>query len=260
MSTNKIIKEAMRWVGYLEKQTNSNLDSYKGNAGYNNYTVFARDYCAHFNENLNTYQGQPWCAMFVSVIFANVFGSKKADELLIKHFAYCPTAVNNFVSKGLWKRSNPKTGDVIFFKTKNSNIAAHTGIVVNVDSKYVYTIEGNTSSSAGVVDNGGAVEKKKYALDYERILGYGDIQYEEEIDLEELERLNAEVTNLKAIVKDLSNPMVYNYIDENMPEWARPTVEKLVTKGYLKGDENGLGLTQDMLKILVILDRKSIFD
>ena len=54
--------------------------------------------------------------------------------------------------------------------------------------------------------------------------------------------------------------MIYNYIDGNMPEWARPTIQKLVTKGYIKGDENGLGLTYDMLKILVILDRNNLFD
>lgn len=259
MSASKIVKEANRWVGYLEKKTNSNLDSFTGNAGYNNYTAFARDYCAYFNENLNIYQGQPWCAMFVSVIFANCFGTKKANELLVKHFAYCPTAVANFKSHGIWKTNNPKVGDVIFFRTKSKTEAAHTGIVIDVDKNFVYTIEGNTSSSSGVVDNGGCVAKKKYRLDYDLILGYGDIQYEE-IDMEEIKKLEAEIINLKNIVRALSNPMIYNYIDENMPEWARPTIQKLVTKGYIKGDENGLGLTYDMLKILVILDRNNLFE
>ena len=55
--------------------------------------------------------------------------------------------------------------------------------------------------------------------------------------------------------------MIYNYVDENMPEWARNTVQKLIDKGYLKGDANNeLGLTHDMLRILVILDRTGIFD
>ena len=78
--------------------------------------------------------------------------------------------------------------------------------------------------------------------------------------MEEIKKLEAEIINLKNIVRALSNPMIYNYIDENMPEWARPTIQKLVTKGYIKGDENGLGLTYDMLKILVILDRNNLFD
>ena len=43
--------------------------------------------------------------------------------------------------------------------------------------------------------------------------------------------------------------MIYNYIDENMPQWARATVQKLVDKGYLNGNEKGeLGLNDTMLQ------------
>lgn len=45
------------------------------------------------------------------------------------------------------------------------------------------------------------------------------------------------------------------------PEWARSTVHKLTQKGVLKGDENGqLGLSEDMCRLLVILDRAGAFD
>ena len=54
--------------------------------------------------------------------------------------------------------------------------------------------------------------------------------------------------------------MIYNYIDDNMPGFAKPTIEKLYNKGLLQGDSNGLGLTYDMLRILVILDRTGVFD
>ena len=55
--------------------------------------------------------------------------------------------------------------------------------------------------------------------------------------------------------------MIYNYIDNNMPDWARPTIDKLYNKGFLKGDENGcLNLDMSMLRILVILDRSGAFD
>ena len=43
MGTNyasKVIKIAMAEVGYLEKGSNSNLDSKTGNAGYKNYTKY----------------------------------------------------------------------------------------------------------------------------------------------------------------------------------------------------------------------------
>lgn len=61
-------------------------------------------------------------------------------------------------------------------------------------------------------------------------------------------------------ITKLENPMIYNYIDDNMPEWARPTVQKLVDMGIIIGDENGLGLNYSQLKLLVILDRSKAFD
>ena len=47
---------------------------------------------------------------------------------------------------------------------------------------------------------------------------------------------------------------------ENVPEWARPTVQKLVNRDILMGDENGnLSLSYDMTRMLVILDRAGVF-
>lgn len=55
--------------------------------------------------------------------------------------------------------------------------------------------------------------------------------------------------------------MIYNYIDENMPDWAKPTVQKLIDKGALKGNEKGeLLLTGTMLRLFVIHDRMGIYD
>ena len=41
---NSIVEEAKKWVGYLEKASNSNLNDFTANAGDNNYTRFAVDY------------------------------------------------------------------------------------------------------------------------------------------------------------------------------------------------------------------------
>jgi hypothetical protein len=68
------------------------------------------------------------------------------------------------------------------------------------------------------------------------------------------------VSELQISVDKLANPMIYNYIDNNMPEYARPTIQKLVDKGILQGDENGLGLTDDLLRVLVINDRAGLYD
>ena len=80
-------------------------------------------------------------------------------------------------------------------------------------------------------------------------------QYEEL--LKENNRQNEVINALGADVATVANEtaklkesaVVYNYIDENMPEYARPTIQKLVEKGLLKGNENGeLGLTNDLLQ------------
>lgn len=72
--------------------------------------------------------------------------------------------------------------------------------------------------------------------------------------LEALDKLGDRVTKLE-------NPMIYDYVDENMPPWARESVSKLISKGILKGDSEGrLGLSYDNLRMLTILDRGNVFE
>ncbi len=262
-NSEKLIAEAEKWVGYLEKKSNHSLNDFTANAGNNNYTRFAVDYCDYFGEKKSVFQAQPWCAMFVSVVFANTFGAEMVEKLLGGHYAYCPYGVNHFKKIGIWKTSNPKSGDVIMFRNA-SGVACHTGIVTAVDSKKVYTIEGNTSSASGVVANGGCVAKKSYSLSYSRIMGYGNIDYtsiKEELMSKEYDELKAELTALRAEVNKANSKMIYNYVDSNMPDWARPTIQKMMDKGLLKGDENAeLGLTDELLRVFVTNDRAGIYD
>ena len=66
---------------------------------------------------------------------------------------------------------------------------------------------------------------------------------------------------VKKLEKSISNVKPkYNWTLA-CPTWAHDTVHKLLEKGYLKGDQNGqLGLSEDMCRILVILDRAGDFD
>lgn len=47
---------------------------------------------------------------------------------------------------------------------------------------------------------------------------------------------------------------------EELPEYAKPTIKKLVEKEFLKGNEQGLDLNETMIRMLVILDRAGIFN
>lgn len=172
----KVIDLALSQVGYLEKASNKDLDSMTGNAGSKNYTKYARDLAevSFFN---GSKKGVAWCAVFVCWNFFKVFGKEAALKLLCQPSrdncgAGCRYARNYFKAKGqLFK--DPQPGDQIFFYSKDKKSIAHTGLVYKVDSKKVYTVEGNTSGASGVIANGGGVCKKSYSLTYERIAGYG---------------------------------------------------------------------------------------
>lgn len=80
-----------------------------------------------------------------------------------------------------------------------------------------------------------------------------------DLTLSQYDELSKKISELTEEVRGLK-PFIYNYIDDNMPEWARETVQKLVDKDILRGDENGLNLTEDMLRLLVINDRLGLYD
>ena len=180
---SKLLEVALNEVGYLEKASKSNLDSMTGNAGYNNWTKYARDLDAlgyFYNGPKN---GYAWCDVFVDWCFVKAFGVDEALKLLQQPTkscgAGCYYSANYYKTKGQLYTS-PKAGDQIFFWNSSCTELAHTGLVYAVDASYVYTVEGNTSSSSGVVANGGGVFKKKYARSYYRIYGYGRPNYDEE--------------------------------------------------------------------------------
>lgn len=251
-AADKVIEIAENEIGYLEKASNSNLYDKTTNAGNNNYTK----YWAEINPK---YQGQPWCACFVTWCFIQAFGKDKAAQLL-KHYqyVYCPTM------SGLFKLyANPRRGDIVIFK--NDGTFTHTGIVTGVNGDYFTTVEGNTSGGSAIIANGGGVCKKGY---YNRNLPgtkfcrpeYSLVE-EDELMSKEYEELKAEIAELKAVVDELNGKMIYNYVDKNMPEWARPTIQKMIDKGFLQGDENGcLGLTDELLRVFVVNDRAGVYD
>ena len=178
MSCEKIIEVALNEVGYLEKKTNKQLDDKTANAGYGNYTKYARDL-----DNIKYFyngkkNGFAWCDIFIDWCFVQVYGQQKAKEML-----YQPdnsTGAGCYYSMNFYKKnqrlfSTPEKGDQIFFKRGKEIV--HTGLVYKVDKTKVYTIEGNTSSTSGVVANGGAVVKKSYNLTSNYIAGYGRPNY-----------------------------------------------------------------------------------
>lgn len=252
---DKLIQIANAEVGYLEKSSNSQLDSKTANAGTANYTKYWRDIKPE-------YQGQPWCACFVTWCFVNAFGKNNAQKLL-KHYpyVYCPTMANLFTLN-----ANPKVGDIVIFK--HNGTFTHTGIVTSVNGDYFTTIEGNTNGGSTIIANGGGVCRKSYynsnlpgtkfcTPDWSIVEESEDLTMTQYNELKELiNKQAAEIADLKNINQQLVNvvqtTMIYDFNDDNMPPWARPAVQAAMDCGAVQGDEQGrLGLSYKDLRAIV---------
>ena len=84
----------------------------------------------------------------------------------------------------------------------------------------------------------------------------------EDLTMAQYEELKNEISQLTETVKvlatelhNLKHPMIYNYIDNNMPEWARAAVSWAVENGILNGDENGLNLDDKDLRYITMMYR-----
>ena len=181
---SKAIQIAEAEVGYLEKASNAQLDNPTANAGRGNWTKYARDLHAagYYNGNKN---GYAWCDIFFDWIIWRLCGkdAAKAQAMTCQTGPYgagCSNSAQYYKQGGRFHTDDPQLGDQIFFWNSSKTAPGHTGIVVGVDDRYVYTIEGNTSGTSGVVSNGGGVCRKQYSRKHHRIYGYGRPRYDEE--------------------------------------------------------------------------------
>ena len=75
-AVERLLATARAEIGYLEKETNAQLDDKTANAGDNNWNKYARDLDAlgivyNFNKN-----GYAWCDIFTDWCFIHTFGLK----------------------------------------------------------------------------------------------------------------------------------------------------------------------------------------
>ncbi|MDO5397217.1 MAG: CHAP domain-containing protein [bacterium] len=109
------------------------------------------------------FQGQPWCAAFVTWCLFKAFGQCMAKKLLRHYpYVYCPTMASLFTLN-----ANPKKGDIVIFYRNGT--FKHTGIVTSVSGDYFTTIEGNTSGGSTIIANGGGVCRKGYYNHYPQL-------------------------------------------------------------------------------------------
>lgn len=172
----------------------------------------------------------PWCVTFVAWLFNELgasklfFGGAKtaSSSTLYRYHAESGQAVTD---------GKYKPGDIIYFMFDGNG---HTGVCERFDGSNITTIDGNTGTTNEA--NGGAVMRRTRNKKY--IKGAWRPRYEESEEM----------------------PVTYQTISD-IPAWGKPSVQKLIDKKYLVGDEKGeIGVTIDMLRMIVINDRAGLYD
>lgn len=170
-NSQTVIDVALSQVGYKEKASNNQLDDPNANAGSNNWNKYARDIDENYPDFYNGKKnGYDWCDIFVDWCFIQAYGRENAQKLLCQPNnscgAGCEYSYRYYKDKGQ-VGSSPKKGAQIFFGDLD-----HTGIVVDFDTDYIWTVEGNS---------GNEVKNKRYSRNDSWIYGYGYPKFDEEV-------------------------------------------------------------------------------
>ena len=168
----------------------------------------------------------PWCAAFVS---AAAVQSGAGERYPLE--CSCARIIEKAKEMGIWVEQDdhiPTVGDWVLYnwdaKPTGDDTGApdHVGVVIGLEDGDILVAEGN-------YDN--AVKLRRVSIDWSRLRGFVHPE------LEEVE-------------------MRYHTL-EQVPGYARGTIEKLVADGSLRGiAEDDLGLSEELIRILVILDRR----
>ena len=180
---------------------------------------------------------EPWCMEFVQWVYAQAGSplpckTASCGDLLNWYLKHDPACIVK----------DPVPGCIVIFdfpKTKYST--DHTGLFVKLESGEITTIDGNTQNTSEPDDNGGWVQQRTRKLSYANptYIVPRELTDEEDKDVKRYETL-----------EEIRNAL----------PWAVPTIEKLIDMGALKGNDQGLDLTEDMIRLLVINDRAGAYD
>lgn len=205
-NANKVLNFAMNQIGYTGQK-------------YNNW---------YYNNN-QKYVNEDWCVVFIQYVFT-MMGAPKWYLSNGTMSASCGYVKSNHPGKQV-ALTDLKPGDIVLFDWNKNGKPQHIGIVEDVGSACIYSIEGNTGANPTTVMT--------------RQRNFGDILYAfrpEYISIPDKEEPKEE-TEVR-----------YQTLTE-CPDWASEALVHFIECGVLKGNEKGLDLSEDMLRILVMVYR-----
>lgn len=131
-------------------------------------------------------------------------------------------------------------------------MSGHIGVVSDTEG-YYYAVDGSARNM---------VHYPLSKQGWSKVIKLCDIDYMEVDDMTKEE--------VKEIATKVANDMIYDYVTskkeevyntvEEVPDWGKTTVNKLIKKGVLKGNEKGLDLSYTLLRLLVINDRAGVYN
>jgi len=139
-------------------------------------------YAEYFDKNYPKFYGDkkqntPWCDIFVDWCFVQAFGYEAARRITYQKSGGTSSSTASY-NKYKNHPKTPQPGDQIFYikgyDSNNKPVMRHTGLVVGVKGKTIYTIEGNTSEKSNV---GVKVMRKTKTLDSSMAFGRPDYEY-----------------------------------------------------------------------------------
>ncbi len=153
----------------------------------------------------------------------------------------------------------------VLTRTSMPAILVETAFIDNYDdNKFLASSSGREKCAAAIckgvceyfgVEYNSESEEELMSKEYDELKAKNDSQ--DKI----INEIGVDIQSNKNDIDGIKNSLKrYDYVDENMPAWAVPTITKLVTKGFLKGDENGkLNLTEDQLRLYTVNDRAGLY-
>lgn len=190
----------------------------------------------------------PWCAAFLSAIAKKLGYERFPVECSCKEMLY---KAERMGLKTYGRGYEPGIGDLLIYDLNKNGEIDHIGAVAWIEGDYIWIVEGNYGDS---------VKMRKIHIDDPRIYAWICPDYMERVDNSNWvggDRPNIPIEIPESEEEDMNK---YKSVDE-MPEWAREGVQKLVDLGIIEGvgdGDLGMNLTETRLAVWLWRGMKAI--